>query len=330
MKLTEKQARVLSSAHLQAAEEVSHIAREAKVPAHAARYVLSDLAERQIIRPFPVVNIQALGLTDYCIFLSLTCENEAPRKRVLEYFSSSPRTAWIAELSGEYHYTVSLFARDPYEVDAYFNGLAKAAPGVVVEKAFAIRTMWVSFRCKYLSAHKCAVDSIVRGHAPRVRLDATDNQVLMALSAMPVASYAAQARKAQLPPSTFEYRVKSLKAKGVLLGTAYYVEVNKLGLHAFRILIQAKRPTGELASAICDFARRHINITAFVACIGNWDYELNIEVKEPTELAAILDSVHERFGQALRSVKTVTVLSSPKTKPYPFADETWMEGSGER
>lgn len=319
MKLSPTQAKVISSVGLQADSTTQEIAKECKLREHVVRYALSELMHSGYAQAFPIVNIHALGYTDYCVFLTLTSENRASRQRVLKFFSKSERTAWVAELSGEYHYTVSIFARDIFEVDSYFRELADAVPGVVVEKTLAIRISWTTFRSKYLANHRSKVECVTRSQAAGVEiLDQTDHAILQAIAENPLAPRTHQARAAAIPVTTLHHRLKNLQARGILLGTVFFVDMVRLGVHSFRLLIQAKSSTHKLTQALWDFSFKHPNIVGFVHCFGAWDYELNVEVRDPSELARIHDEIEDIFGREIRSLRTVTVLGTPKTQAYPF------------
>jgi DNA-binding Lrp family transcriptional regulator len=319
VKLSPSQAKVISSMSLQADCALQDIAKECKLRPHVVRYVLSDLIRDGRARAFPIVNVHALGYTDYCVFLTLTSENKASRQRVLRFFSESERTAWVAELSGEYHYTVSIFARDVFEVDSYFRELAIAVPGIVVEKSVAIRILWTTFRWKYLSNHPSKVEYITRTKSTTIEtLDQTDHSILRALAQDSLAPRTHQARIAGIPVTTLHHRVKGLQARGILLGTVCFIDMAYLGIHSFRLLIGAKNSSAKLTQALWDFSYKHQNIVGFVHCLAAWDYEINVEVRDPAELTAIHDCIEDTFGSNIRSIRTVTVLGSPKTQAYPF------------
>ncbi len=295
------------------------VAKECKLRPHVVRYALSELVQSGRAQAFPIVNIHALGYTDYCVFLTLTSENRASRQRVLKFFSESERTAWVAELSGEYHYTVSIFARDVFEVDAYFRELSSAVPGIVVEKTLAIRISWTTFRWKYLSNHRSNVEFITRSQAVAVeKLDQTDHAILRAIAGDPLAPRTHQARAAGIPVTTLHHRLKGLQTRGVLLGTVYFLDMARMGIHSFRLLIGAKTSTVKLTQALWNFSFKHPNVVGFIHCFGAWDYELNIEVQDPAHLAAIHDNIEDLLGSEIRSLRTVTVLGTPKAQAYPF------------
>ena len=322
MRITPTQGKVMSSVCLQADRAIPDIAKECKLRPHVARYALHELARNEHVRAFPIVNIHALGYTDYCVFLTLTSENRASRQKVLKFFADSPRTAWVAELSGAFHYTISIFARDVFEVESYFRALAAVVPGVVVEKSLALRISWTTFRWKYLSNHRSRLDYITRSRADTTeKIESIDHEVLRAISEHPLAPRAHQARAAGIPVTTFHNRVGGLQARGILLGTVYFVDMARMGIHCFRLLIQAKASTEKLTQTLWNFAHKHPNVVGFVHCLGAWDYELNIEALDPAVLSTIHDAIEDLVGSQIRSIQAVSVIGTPKTKAYPFARE---------
>ena len=126
------------------------------------------------------------------------------------------------------------------------------------------------------------------------------------------------ARQLKVAESTLHHRFKELRRQGVLIGHAYWLESAKFGVFPFRLLIVEKSPTSAFRRKLFDFARQHPHIVAFVHAVGNWDYELNLEVYEPPQVNMIVEELYDRFGRHIEVVKSLTHLQHIKSCQFPF------------
>jgi DNA-binding Lrp family transcriptional regulator len=322
IKVTPLQARIISSAFLQADASAISIAQETKTKEKTVRATLHSLSERGVIQPFPKVNIHALGFTDYCIFLSFASEKVSTKEKLIKFFTATPTVAWVAETCGEFHFSISLFSKSIFQVDEFLSQLARDNPGVTLEKQLALRVEWTSFRCKFWGNQKSKIDSITRTRpASEVTIDATDHLILQQLSKSPLAAHSLLAREVKIPVNTFAYRIASLKERGILLGTVFHLDAHRVGLYQARLLIFAKSAQTNLTDRLRTYAAKHVHISAFIRCIGSWDYELNLEVFSPDQISDITEEIYKEFGSDLRVIKALTVLRTIKCLPYPFAQK---------
>ena len=319
MRLSPKQEQILAAAHLQANASIAELARTTGYRAHSVRYCLEELAERKIIQRFPLINIHALGITDYCVFLAPAASKRVPRARLLQFFCSYPNAAFVAELSGEFSYTVSLFARSVFEIENFFGELTATLPDVSFQKSFALRTRWTLFPPKSSGARRTKLVSLTRGAASSVlTLDRLDQQVLYGIAQHPTSSVVQLARLLGLPQSTIYSRLQQLEKRKVILGYVWWIESQLLGVHPFRILLTEKGSSAAFADAFALFAQRHSAIVQLVRCVGEWDYEVNLELKDPAELNEVVQEIYDRFGEHLDTAKSLAHLKLHKMNQYPF------------
>jgi len=320
VKLSETQQEILSVASLQANSTASEIGAQCGRSEAQVRYTLDSLRRSKLVRTFPVINIHSLGYTDYCIFLTFEPGKLGGRSRLLTYLCDSPNTAWVAELAGEYSHTVSLFAKNIGDVDIFLVNCAKAMRGGIIKKSFAIRESWTLFPFnKKQASSRAKVRTITRESKVNTQgIDELDWKILECICNHPDEPSAAQARRLKIPPATFIYRLKQLSQRHILLGHAIYVESHLLGLYAYRILILERSVSPDLRKRLFDFAAKHLKISSFVHCVGDWDYELTVEVASPPDLLTIVDEIDDCFGAEILTIKTTALLNTTKIDLFPF------------
>ncbi len=105
--------------------DVPALAKITGLKTHTVSYALKRVFEKKVARPFVLYNIHRVGLTDYCVFFNVQGNSKKVRDTVLSYCVNSTQTAYVAELTGKYQYTVSIMAYSIFEVERFFDGLIK-------------------------------------------------------------------------------------------------------------------------------------------------------------------------------------------------------------
>ena len=263
-----------------------------------------------------MINSHALGYTDFCIFLRFEPGRRINREHFKKFLLKSSGVAWVAELAGEFTYSISFLARGISEVDQFLLACANESRSGIVQKSFAVRAQWSLFQFK-AGGSKAGV--LTRSCDVAVEAaDELDFRILARLAVMPEESSNASARQLGIPAATYLYRLKSLESSRIILGYPLLIDPNALNMCGFRILVYQRSIASVLRPKLFAYAQQHPHISAFVHCIGEWDYELNVEVPSPLDLIPIVSEIEEIFGEHIQMIKTLTVLQTCKVNQFPF------------
>ena len=318
MKLSEKERNILACAQFQANASASKIRKETGYREHTIRHSLKRMVERGLIKSYPLINVYALGYNEIDLLFSLSAEKRSSKAAIVEALNRSPQVASIAELGGDLEYAVGLCARNINEVTALIDGLSKQFGGLFFEKHVAINSSRTLFPRKYLGSNPKS-KALSYGPESQVKdIDQTDHVILKALSNNSYASHHELAKQLKLPNSTLEYRIRRLEEKKIIAGWGYRVITATAGLQSFKILAFAKGNSSALKDQLLAFCDKHRSVVSLAACIGNWDYEIKVEVEESSQLRLITDDLHRCVGQSLNNLKVLTVLGESKYSSYPF------------
>jgi DNA-binding Lrp family transcriptional regulator len=154
----------------------------------------------------------------------------------------------------------------------------------------------------------------------RERIDLTDHRMLCALMNVPGDTWRETARKLGMPFSTFEYRIRRLKEKGLIVGSYYQIVPEALGLQSFLLLLCVKGLDGETKQAFLKYCRAHPDIVLLIESVGSWDFELAVDVANTRHTIEIVQGLHERFSAHIVSCKILPSFSYTKVREYPFVN----------
>jgi hypothetical protein len=68
------------------------------------------------------------------------------------------------------------------------------------------------------------------------------------------------------------------------------------------------------------FCNEHLYVINFFTCIGEWDFEIYIELSDPEKSIAITQELYARFSNEIRKISILPVFRSEKKIDYPFAE----------
>lgn len=296
------------------------IAKKSKMQTHSVIYTLQKLKSRNVIYPYILTNPHAINLTDYCIFFNCFGNEKRTREKVIEHFTHSKKVSYFAELTGLYQFSVSLFCRNVFEVHELFEGLKNKLPKSSFELSFAIRMRFAQILRNYLNPLE-VVGVLDRTKVKKILDVDSDSQELLGFCSQNInLSFKEIANKFQISESTVRNKLAKLEASSVILAFPYFIDFSQAGFHSFRVLLKVKGVEGRLHRKLYEFALSHSKASAFVSCMGAWDFELNFMVESASEIGQITSEVNDSFASNIRSMFTLTEVAVHRAHYFPLID----------
>lgn len=305
-RLSATHARVLAAIQLEADLSATEIARRTRLSHRIVHYHLRRLVDEAVIRPFVLVNPHVLGLTDFCLFLKPIGHHAAMIQRATKLFQSSPLVAFASHLVGEFVFSVSCFGRDIRVVEQLMNDLRRTLPSVSWDTRFAIRIEWTLFERQYLgrgSVVKSLTRSIYVKPETRSDRDLRFLQHLTARAGQPLSRVSLASGVAEATGRAIE---KSMRTSGLIIGRACFIDPKAIGRISYRIVISVTARSPEVDELFRNYGLRREEISEFVICIGLWDYEYNLQLRDPVELGRCVADLYENFRDYIREIQTMS------------------------
>ncbi len=309
---------MLSAIQHDSRQSVSEIAAKVRMRHHSVVYALKELEERRIIRPYLLTNPHVLGLTDYCVFFNYIGEEKSARKKIIDFCVKSQQVAYFAELSGPYQYSVSLFCHTIFEVTGFFSKLAALLPRSSFECSFALRLEFTQFLGKWADPKATPIILDRARVAREVSIDEIDRKIIGFYSQHAELPLKSVAEFAGVSESTVRNRLLSLEKNKVIHSFAYVVDVNKIGITTFRIILCAKGLEQSFRTKMYKYMVNHPRSSAFVHCAGAWDFELNFDLEDSSEMGGIIEDVSDHFGANIRQMHSVSEIAVHRAHHFPL------------
>lgn len=306
MTLSENEVAELAVVELHADMPLAEIRRQTNHRSHTIRYNLKKLEDRGVISKAPFIDVYPLGYTAHAIFFSIAPSSSLSKEKFITSLQENQNVQWLAELGGDYQYVATLFVRRPSEIQDFYDSINQKFGSILFQKTISTRLSFTQFNRKYFGGKPA---SLTFGSTTPQTINETDHKVLSSL---------ANNTKALIPHSTLRARKTRLKEKQILLREFYQINAATIGMQTYEVLLSAKGASQTLRESLATFSKEHRYIVHFVSCLGEWDYEIGIEVPDSQTLLSTLQEITEKFGDQLVSMKTLSLFQNLKYLLYPF------------
>ena len=298
--------------------EATEVAKRLKRPARVVQYSLSRMQERGVLSWSPFIDVYRFGLSYYGIYFSVN-GTRSKKQALLESLIADKGIVWVAQLGGEFEFAVAICAEHAWEAPELFYGLTDRAKVEVTRKVISVRTMIADLPRRYLGcttkSSKCFISKPTKN---TVTLREMEERVLHVLAHEKFSSYRQAAAKAGMAVATFDYHLKRLREKEVLLGTQYLVDSRKLGREPYKLFVRTSGMKPGFYRTMYDYVLAKIpEAYHFVACFGAWDIEINVDLSGLPELTRIAQQFLEDFPTEVTEVRSSAVLKVHKLLRFP-------------
>lgn len=316
--LTQRERDIFSLVEFNVETPAAAVARKLKMPVASVHYTLRRLLENEILRPRCFINSCRLGLLDIGFYFSLSEQSKRGRENLISRFKQHPSVAYIGSVLGDFQYVAVLMCRDLNHFSSLITELTGSHDNVVSDKQIVPRLSATRFARKYLSPRHATLQSMrLKADGEPATLDETDTRIVWALGNRPYESLRELARFLGLPLATVDRRVKKLREQGIIQGLFYDLNVDKIGVQSFRVLISIQGLSCSIRKEIAQVCAKHPLVTYMIEVLGSWDLEIGIETFDPRQVSSVVEELHTQSGGKISGVRVLMELEDFMCRHYP-------------
>lgn len=315
--LSSKELTVLANLELNAEMPLNEFSRALGLPPNTVRYTIDRLLEKNLARYYPWIDPYPLGYRLINVFFSVNQGPEAHTKKLLEIITKHPQVTWLRELGGKYQYCISFVTRRIHDLMEFLENTAQSCPNTIRTKSIMDQLALVIFPAKFLSEKIIGARSIARGLDVKLfQADEIDHKILGSLI-HGNHSRRELSRALGLPASTIDARFTHLRKAGVFKNFVYLRNLLNMHTSEFKINLTVMNRTRAFRDSLLQFSIRHPHVIFWVEMIGEWDFELDIEVSDASQVSEICDDIQREFGRELANIEVVPMLKELKDACFP-------------
>ena len=258
-----------------------------------------------------IIDASVLGLVEFGFYLELGSRTKSEREAFVRAMLGMKGISWIAEVGGEFDLACNILARHPIFVQRIFEELSLKFPNLVRRKRMVQRTTRIRYRRGYLAGRSGARFRMGEGSGG-VELSEDESKVISVLDRLKFQSLRDLAKESQMSSATFSRVVRRLRARKVIAGFGFRFNTELLGMQQFRVLLSFRHISPALVKDLEEFVVRIKGVKLLVRCLGEWDYELEVDVSGSRRARDISDILWERYAAELNRVTFVPLFEHRK------------------
>jgi len=309
--------KILHQLDLNARAPVSIIARRLRLSREVVNYRINKLIENNIISKFhTIIDISKLGYSAHKVFIRFQNMTEEKERQFVEFVKNNENVVYSASYDGKFDIVVSIWAKNIEdlalrlkEIDSKFgNYIAEKQIATIVKGEYNVRN--------YLVDSKSVRRESFFGSVPqKIKLDDVNRKILFELSKNSRLTVVEISEKVRLSADAVAKRIKLLEKSGVIQGYNIVPNEENYSFIHYKILISLHNLNEERERKFVNYCKSNKNIWYFCSCLGNWNYEIDLDINNASAFREFLRELKINFSDI---IKDYSVLTTFKTNKYNF------------
>ncbi|MBT3397965.1 Lrp/AsnC family transcriptional regulator [archaeon] len=289
------------------------LARLVNKSRQTVEYRINNLVKNGIITGFKAsVNPHKLGKKLYKIYLNL--KNIKQKKvELFEFLRRSNQVYWIGECSGMWDMIFGIFAEDNIDFWNFKNRLISNFRDIILEEKGDEIVEVNQFPKMYFTGEQS--DSTTFGGKVITNiLDKKDMEILSVISREARSNVVEIAEKTNTTPSIVMTSLKKMEEKKIIIQYRLEVDIDKLGLENYKILIELNKFSHSDALRLIGFCSRHKEVQYLIRDM--WNIEIEIVVGNSQDYYAFVEELKTQFPNVIKTLNNALIIRDEWTTGF--------------
>lgn len=319
MKLDLKNKKILYYLDKNARYSNTEIAKKAGVSKQVAGFRIKRLIDDKTISFFhTVVDISRLGFTLHKNFIRFHNLNRKKEEEFIQYIKDNGDIVWAASCDGMYDFVFSIRAYDLNYLNNVLKDINSLFGEYIYERQIATILRGDYFARDYLLDKKRDSFSEVTFYGStgeKEELDEKDNKILFEIGKNARNSAVEISSQIKISADAVADRINRLERLKIIKGYILVPNEEKYPYLHYKVLLSLRNSSDEFEKKFFQYCKINPNIVYIVKALGQWDYELDIEVENVEKFRNIMMDIKTEFQDNL---KDYTPLNIYKVHKYNF------------
>lgn len=320
MRIDKTDHKILFELDSDARQSYAKLAKKVRLSQESVRYRVNRLVQNEVIHKFfTVIDGSKLGFAMYKILLKLQNINERKLQEVIDYFRQHKQVVWLATLDGSYDIGMTILVEHILELNNFIEELNNNFSYYINRRLFSVNVLGEFLTRNYLiqKPRELSQQTSYSIQRPRAEIDDFDLQIIRELTFDGRCSAVEIARKIGVSPDTILQRKRRLEQEKIITKYNILINPDSLNMIRYKVLIHLNIFSPERVHKFLDFCRVKDSITYIIKALGQWNYELDMEVTSIDEYRNIMMLIMNDFSDIIREYDTLIIRKIYKYNFYP-------------
>ena len=273
---------------------LTRLARQLRASKEVVAYRVNKLQESGVIRRYyPVLDMCKLGYFTSRIMFDLEELNEKEEQAFVEFLDKEIGAGLIFRMDYPYRWGIFAWTKSVYDVENIIVRIKGFLGSKVLGYNYSLICTFRQYPKDYIFGKK--YHDLYRSLEPTasVAYDKEDYRILKELAANARASTAEISRETGIPQTTISQKIKAMERKKIIIGYRAELDFIKLGFTNWFLHIYLDK--NDNMKDIEKWANGNPHVVWLQKIIGMCDIEIEVEMKNRTELEKLLQELRQRF-----------------------------------
>ncbi len=308
--LTGTEQSIIRQLEMDARAHFSKIGKKIRMSQQRISYAIDSLIKKRVINKFyTLINYSKLNVLNFRVYFEVNYEAEVEFKELVDYLKKEPSTSWIATVGGRYDLICTFFAYNPSSFNKTLKEIMRRFPNQLENYTVLTTIVIRDFGRKYLfsTAYNLPKEIILGGDRKPEVLDNTDLMILNLIAENARISAVEIGNKLQLTAKTVIKRIKKLIKREIIEGFKPALNTQEMNYMGFILNIRSHNVIPEIEDRLIGYLKLHPNVVSVVKTLGEWDLEIQLEVKSWYEYRKIVIEIRQKFKSLVQGLESIPI-----------------------
>ena len=302
LRIDKKNLKLLGVLDLNSQLPATKIAKKIGLSREAVRYRMNLLKEEGLILSYTIkVDFSFLNKMVYLFYLTIS-GSQSQRNKFQKHLTSINSVYSVEISEGSWDLAISILADNHNEFSKVLEECLVGYENMILKRTVALMIFEKNY--SYFSKEKF---KSIKKKEPII-LDSLDEKILNILFINSREKIFNIVKKTSSTLDIIRYRLKKL----VRLNLRYTINVDyhKLNLMPFRLFLKYRKINSELEKKIITFCELNKNIISYRKVIADWNAEIDVVVKNLSELYSLTNLLREDFKSIILDTESAHIANS--------------------
>ncbi len=241
-------------------------------------------------------------------------------QNLAKYLAQHSEVNWIARIEGPWDFSFTVRVKQLLELSTFLDNFKHKFHPFLNRIVMAVNIQVDFFAREYLVGAVRKSDSYIGYTAPsesQIAPDKKEISILHLLSESPRLTLSELAQQVGISEFTARSKVNSLIEKGILKGTRLNINPEAIGVLNYYVLLYLHPVSQKRLNEFISYCRRNSRVTYIVKALGDWDYELNLEVSSVKHYREIIMDLTKDFSDVIQDYSGMMITDLLKLTLVP-------------